>query len=187
MGLTSGQRNGSVKKMKKSASGNLSRKRRSKACLKSTEYYNSPGYRGSHAFYSSPNGERIDLNQRGCKKCYRKNMPQATSYYSRRPNVKPRMHVVDNYPANSELFRILFGCTSILRLGLFHFIQRITRTLRIDHIDFYAAAKALSACLYREDPIDVENVKLALRDGRLGSRNKKGQRKKRLRNLQDSV
>ena len=95
--------------------------------------------------------------------------------FSRRPNVKPRMHVVDNYPAYSELFHILFGCTCILRLGLFHFIQRITRTLRIDHIDFLAAVKALSACLYREDPIDVENVKLALRDGRLGSRNKKGE------------
>ena len=59
----------------------------------------------------------------------------------------------------------------------FHSIQRISRTLNIDHIDFYAAIKALSACLYREDPIDIENVKLALRDGRLGSRNKKGESK----------
>ena len=58
-----------------------------------------------------------------------------------------------------------------------YFIQRIIRTLTIDHIDFYAAVKVLSACLYREDPIDVENVKLALRVGRLGSRNKKDESK----------
>ena len=32
----------------------------------------------------------------------------AAEQFSRRPNVRPRMHVVDNHPANSELFRILF-------------------------------------------------------------------------------
>ena len=74
MGLTSTQRNGSVKKMKKSASGNSSRKRKSKANLRSTEYMlapTSPNYCGSNDFYSSPNGERVDMNQRGCMKCVR--------------------------------------------------------------------------------------------------------------------
>ena len=69
MGLTSNQRNGSVKKMKKSAPGNLSRKPKSNAKLRSTIYYASSKYRRSNAFYSSPNGERVDLNQRSCRKC----------------------------------------------------------------------------------------------------------------------
>ena len=70
-----------------------------------------------------------------------------TEQFSKRTNVNPKMHVTDNYPANSELFLAIFG-NIILRLGLFHFVQRITRTLKKEHIDFPLAVGWLSSCLY---------------------------------------
>ena len=56
--------------------------------------------------------------------------------FSRQSNVKPRMHVVDNYPTNSELFKVVFGSTYVLRLGLFHFVQQSEELYKLSILIF---------------------------------------------------
>jgi hypothetical protein len=73
------------------------------------------------------------------------------------------MHVTNNYPANKSFFMAIFGLGIVLRLGLFHFIQRITRTLRKEHINFGLAVALLSKCLYHEDCDDVQDVEFYLK------------------------
>ena len=67
------------------------------------------------------------------------------------------MHVTDNYLVNKNFFLEIFG-TIELRLGLFHYIQRITDTMNIDHPDFNLAVPWLSKCLYYQDKEDVKGV-----------------------------
>ena len=84
----------------------------------------------------------------------------AVEQFSLRKNVNPKIHVTDNWPVNEDLFRIIYGVGIILRLGIFHFIQRITNTLQKEHPDFGIACSELSECIFIEDPGDVRNVEL---------------------------
>ena len=89
--------------------------------------------------------------------------------------MNPKIHVTDNWPVNEDLFRIIYGVGIILRLGIFHFIQRITNTLRKEHPDFGIACSELSECIFFEDPGDVRNVELELKHGTTkGGRRGKG-------------
>ena len=51
----------------------------------------------------------------------------AAEQFSKHPNVKPKMHVTDNYQVNKKFFLEIFG-TIELRLGLFYYIQRMILT-----------------------------------------------------------
>jgi hypothetical protein len=53
------------------------------------------------------------------------------------------------------------------RLGLWHFINRICRTLRENHPDFGKAIAMLQAAIYRIDALDEAAVMQALFDGTL--------------------
>ena len=103
--------------------------------------------------------------------------------FSRRPNVCPKVHVTDNCPANDLLLRELFDRDNwkiVLRLGMFHWMHRISVTLNDQHPDCNAAIAELSKCIYTEDLGDTKEVKAALLDGRLGPRPKKGEKKSQL-------
>ena len=71
------------------------------------------------------------------------------------------------------MYREIYGDISF-RLGLFHFVQRITKTLVPEHEDFEAAVRDLTSGLSYDEECDVDNViKQALRNGFLGANNKK--------------
>jgi hypothetical protein len=61
----------------------------------------------------------------------------------------------------------LFGDTVVGRLGLWHFVNRIYRTLRENHPDFGKAIAMLQVAIYRIDDVDEGAVMQALLNGTL--------------------
>jgi len=85
----------------------------------------------------------------------------------RRPNFRPKMIYLDTFPHLDDFVKSLFGDTVQGRLGLFHYMHRITSTLRKEHPDFYLAIKGLKAAVYTINENDTFAVHQALRDGTL--------------------
>ena len=56
----------------------------------------------------------------------------AAEQFSRRYNVRPKCHITEG----DTLWKALFGDGVFHRLGLFHCVNRIRRTLRIDHTHY---------------------------------------------------
>jgi hypothetical protein len=94
----------------------------------------------------------------------------ASEHFARRPNVNPRVHSSDTYPNFERFWKAIFGAQLDCRLGLWHFINRLYRTLRKNHVDFGTAVTALQECVTYDDTEDKNNVILALRKGTLGRR-----------------
>jgi len=53
------------------------------------------------------------------------------------------------------------------RLGLFHCVQRMTKTLKKRHIDDYLAISRLTNCIYNYHVADYDNLPKALKEGTL--------------------
>lgn len=104
--------------------------------------------------------------------------------FSRRLNVKPKVHVSDVCPKGTKLWKALFDGVTC-RLGWFHFLQRITKTLRIEHAQYNAAINCLQECLYWFDVADLEAVKQRLEDGIIGT--VKGENGKRAKCPSDKI
>ena len=88
----------------------------------------------------------------------------------RRPNFRPKILYSDIFPKLQDLFQVYFGDTVTGHLGLFHYLNRVTRTLRSDHPDFYPAIKGLKECVYQLDPSNQFAVVEALRTGAMNGR-----------------
>ena len=58
-------------------------------------------------------------------------------------------------------------------LGMFHYFQRIVRTLRDGHDFSVPAIRDLKQCIYEYDQQDLSNLVEALKEGRMGNRGKK--------------
>jgi hypothetical protein len=86
---------------------------------------------------------------------------------SKRSNFKPSAMYSDTWPAKSDYWDLLFPTGLQGRLGLFHFIQRITRTLRKTHPDHFLAVNSLLNCIYRYEQGDYDRLLKALREGTL--------------------
>jgi hypothetical protein len=87
--------------------------------------------------------------------------------FARQRNVRPRVISTDTWPSNTKFWKLLFGDTVVGRLGLWHFINRIYRTLRETHPDFGKAIAMLQSTIYRIDELDEAAVMQALFDGTL--------------------
>ncbi len=86
----------------------------------------------------------------------------------RRPHWNPTGVYSDRCPKLSHFWRLLLGPVFVGVLGLFHFIQRITRTLRTHHIDHSASVGDLLDCIYEYDDEDYDKLVIALQKGKLG-------------------
>ncbi len=86
-----------------------------------------------------------------------------------RKKFKPAVHFYGTYPDNEDLWSLHFNETKG-RLDVFHFVQRISDTLRPTHCKFREALHALSACIYQKNEDDVAAVKRALMDGSLNGK-----------------
>jgi hypothetical protein len=69
-----------------------------------------------------------------------------------------------------RLFTLIFGHTIAGCLGLFHFMQRITKHMRPEHIDYGRALNRLKQCIYRYQEDDEARVLKALEEGTLNGR-----------------
>jgi len=77
----------------------------------------------------------------------------------------------DTWPHKSSFWGpVLFGKELTGRLGLFHFIQRISRTLRKKHVDYQEAVNKLLDCVYEYRSDDYEALLTALREGTLSGK-----------------
>ena len=72
----------------------------------------------------------------------------------------------DTWPSSKEFWTYI--CPSVCgKLGLWHFIDRITRTLRKNHINFPRAMKDLQLSIYSFNADDESRVIMSLKTGRL--------------------
>jgi len=97
-----------------------------------------------------------------------KHFSHAAKQLSLRPNFKPSAMYSDTWPIKSSFWDGMFdGRTIQGRLGLFHCIQRITRTLKKTHSDYFSAVNGLLHSIYRYNEQDYEKLLLALKNGSL--------------------
>ena len=86
----------------------------------------------------------------------------------RRPGFKPKAMYSDTWPSNDAFWTLLFKKTGIKgALGLFHYSQRIIKTLRPSHIDYPEAVWDLMTCIYELDQQDMDKLYDALMSGRM--------------------
>lgn len=94
----------------------------------------------------------------------------AATSLTRREAFNPSAMYSDTWPSMSEFWDVLFNKSLQQRLGLFHFVQRITRTLKKKHVDHFAAINSLLNCIYHYNIEDYENLLWALKDGTLSTK-----------------
>ena len=96
-----------------------------------------------------------------------KEAAHAVEQFLRRKNAKPKVISTDTWPSTTKFWKLLFGDSVVGRLGLWHFINRICRTLRETHPDFGKAVAVLQAAICRIDELDEAAAMQALFDGTL--------------------
>ena len=77
-----------------------------------------------------------------------KDLSHAAMSLSKRSGFTPKAMCSDRWPAKTNYWEQLFGKSLEGRLGLFHFAQRLTRTMRKRHIDYFAAINQLLDAIY---------------------------------------
>ena len=92
----------------------------------------------------------------------------AVESMSRRPNFKPSAMYSDTWPHKDKFWKMLFGPALEGRLGLFHYQQRIVKTLRQGHIDYHRALRELCECIYYWEEHTFEALLNALLNGLMG-------------------
>jgi len=91
----------------------------------------------------------------------------AAQQLARRPKFHPKVLCSDTCPSKSDFWPLLFENVEG-RFGLFHYIQRITRTLRKKHVDYFEAMTVLLDAIHTYHSDDYEAVIDALKKGYLG-------------------
>jgi hypothetical protein len=89
----------------------------------------------------------------------------AAEQLARRPNFKPKVMYADTWPHLVNFWKLIFGSTCEGRLGLFHFFQRIVKTLRDSHCDSKVAIGDLLKCIYEHDEQDMLQLTYVLKSG----------------------
>ena len=98
----------------------------------------------------------------------------AVEQMARRPSFHPSIYYSDIYPKGKEFWNMIVGSSVLGRLGLFHYCQRVVRTLRDKHPQSTPAIKDLKLSIYEYDEDDLSNVVEALMEGKMGgSKSKK--------------
>jgi hypothetical protein len=99
-----------------------------------------------------------------------KDRAHAAEQFARRKNVCPKVHYSDTWPASERFWKTIFGVALVCRLGLFHWLNRIIKTLRKEHFLFGPALVGLKDCVYRVDQEGEAAVEQALRDGTMNGK-----------------
>jgi hypothetical protein len=79
----------------------------------------------------------------------------------------------DTWPHLDKFWEMVFGPHLVGRLGLFHFMQRIVKTLRDSHIDYRFSIWKLRECFYEYETGDLESLMQVLKSGKMDRRGHK--------------
>jgi len=96
-----------------------------------------------------------------------KDLSHAAIALSRRPGFKPKAMHSDRWPVKVDYWSRVFGAALQGRLGLFHYTQRIVKTLRKRHVDYFLAINLLLDSMHFYHQEDYESLLIALKDGTL--------------------
>jgi len=99
-------------------------------------------------------------------------LSHAAIQLSKRLTFRTKAMYSDRWPTKTEYWAKVFGDNLEGRLGLFHFQQRITRTLRKRHVDYFLAINMLLNAIYFYNQEDYEYLLIVLKDGRLNGEKK---------------
>jgi len=88
---------------------------------------------------------------------------------TRRRTFQPVAMCSDTWPAKSHFWSLLFDGLQG-RLGLFHCVQRLTKTLKKNHVDHYRAVNCLLNCTCHCNDEDHELLLTALKEGTLSTK-----------------
>jgi hypothetical protein len=91
----------------------------------------------------------------------------AAESLARRKNFTPQVMYADTWPHLTKFWALLFGSMLTGRLGLFHFIQRIIKTLRDSHSDYRKSILDLRMAIYSYDEHDYHRLVHHLKSGTL--------------------
>ena len=89
---------------------------------------------------------------------------------TRRPTFRPSIMCSNTWPSKSDFWDAISDNSLQGRLGLFHYVQRITRTLKKKHIDHFQAITGLLHCIYTNNDNDHKNLLRALKEGTLSGK-----------------
>ena len=89
----------------------------------------------------------------------------AVEQLSRRPYFKPTMLFSDTWPNKDKFWTQVFGKFLVGALGLFHYMQRLTKTLRQGHVHYTKALADLSRSVYQYEKKCLAGLIRALSDG----------------------
>ena len=95
-----------------------------------------------------------------------KDFAHADGGLSRRLNFKPTGMHSDTWPNKAAFWDVLFKDLEG-RLGLFHCLQRMTKTLKKKHVDHHPAIARLTNCVHHCNVHDLENLLRASKEGTL--------------------
>jgi len=96
-----------------------------------------------------------------------KDFSHAAQQLTKRPTFAPSVMHSDTWPSKSEHWERLFDGKLQGRLGLFHCVQRITRTLKKKHADHFHAVNGLLNAICKHNEEDYERLLQALKNGTL--------------------
>ena len=94
----------------------------------------------------------------------------AATALTRREGFSPAAMYSDTWPVKSDFWNALFKSKLEGRLGLFHYIQRVTKTLKKQHTDHFIAVNGLLNCICHYNVDDHEKLLKALTEGTLSTK-----------------
>ena len=97
-----------------------------------------------------------------------KSFAHAAECLARRKGFNPVSMYSDTWPKKCEFWKLLFGDTLEGRLGLYHFQQRIIKTMRQGHRHYHKALNELLECVYGFEPDSYNALLKALKAGQMG-------------------
>ena len=89
----------------------------------------------------------------------------AAEQLARRTGFNPKATYSDTWPHKKEFWDCLFGAKMEGRLGLFHFLKRMTSTMRQNHVDHQCALFDLLECVYTYHEEDLDKLIKVLKNG----------------------
>ena len=115
-------------------------------------------------------GEIMSCVAVGSTKTY--DVAHAAEQLVRRDGFKAKVLYSDVWPSGDNFWKKLVGPGVVGRLGLFHFFQRIIRTLRDNHDLYYNAIELLKQACYYYEQEDLNELLEELKAGTMGRQNK---------------
>lgn len=97
-----------------------------------------------------------------------RDIAHAAESLARRPHFNPVVMYSDTWPNKENFWNLIFGEAFGGRLGLFHYQQRIIKTLRQGHVDYHMAVRDLCDCVYEWEAGAYKALLQALKEGKMG-------------------